>query len=203
MEVKIKSCSDEKYWYKTEIGKTFTLDCDNTNWYVVKIGSGLGSVLKTDAEIVTDEICTHSILQEVLLNQKKDADAIAGNYVPGKEDYSQVFGPGLDHQNVVVNSHQKEKPTKITEGKLYYEIDWSFIQGVAKRMQANKSEKYERWKWKEGVDLEEINQAILRHTLEIMKGHHIDDTNYGHYYALVCNAMIAVYELKKRENKVK
>jgi hypothetical protein len=99
--------------------------------------------------------------------------------------------------------NEAQKPTKQTEGKLFWEMNWDYLQGVAKRMQANKGDKYEKFAWKKGVDVNELNQAILRHTVEIMKGNTIDDTEYGHYEALCCNAMLAVHELKRLKNNAK
>lgn len=94
----------------------------------------------------------------------------------------------------------KEKPTKDSKGKLYYELDWEFVEGLAKRMEMNKQNgKYSRFGWREkGVDIDEMNQAITRHQIEIMKGNVDDDgQKYGHYYALAANSMLIINTLKK------
>jgi len=96
----------------------------------------------------------------------------------------------------------KAKPTKISEGKLFYEIDWEFVEGMAIRMAKNKQNgKYERFGWnRDGVDIPEMNQAITRHLIEIHKGNpHDDDQLYSHYYAIACNCMLIINSLKKQE----
>lgn len=92
------------------------------------------------------------------------------------------------------------KPTKISEGKLFYEIDWEFIEGMAIRMSLNKQNgKYTKFGWRDnGVDINEMNQALIRHLIAILKGELQDDSQlYSHYYALACNSMLIVNQLKK------
>lgn len=99
---------------------------------------------------------------------------------------------------------QAQKPTKQTEGKLFYELDFDFLTEMAKRMQANKSGKYERFGWKAGVPLEEVKQAGLRHYLEVMKGNYKDgDEEYGHIVATALNCMLMLHELKRVKNIAK
>ena len=86
---------------------------------------------------------------------------------------------------------------KESEGKLFYEIDWEFIELMATRMAQNKGDKYPRFNWKIKLDLEELNQALIRHFIEVQKGNYKDnDEPYGHLTALACNAMMMVYQLK-------
>lgn len=87
---------------------------------------------------------------------------------------------------------------KDEKDKLFYEIDWSFIEKMAERMSKNKN-KYPPFNWQNGENIKGINQAITRHFIEIQKGVYSDDQHLGHYIALAVNAMIAVYQL---ENKV-
>lgn len=91
------------------------------------------------------------------------------------------------------------KPTKDSKNKLFYEIDWKFIQLMAERMALNKSNgKYDRFTWmKKGVNVEEMNQALIRHLIEILKGEISDEQTYGHYIALACNSMLIVNSLLK------
>lgn len=85
---------------------------------------------------------------------------------------------------------------KEDNGKLYYELDWSFIEDMAKRMSLNK-EKYPPWNWKKPIEIESIRQAIARHFIEIMKGNYDDEgIDHGHIIALACNAMILKYQLE-------
>lgn len=91
------------------------------------------------------------------------------------------------------------KPTKQSEGKLFYEIDWEFIEGMATRMALNKQNgKYDVFGWRDnGVDISEMNQALVRHLVAILKGELQDDEQqYSHYYALACNSMLIVNSLK-------
>ncbi len=86
---------------------------------------------------------------------------------------------------------------KQSEGKLFYEIDWEFIQGMAERMADNKGDKYPRFNWKSPIDTTELNQALIRHFIEIQKGNFDDDGQHlGHLYALACNAMMIAYQLR-------
>lgn len=87
---------------------------------------------------------------------------------------------------------------KDEKDKLFYEIDWSFIEKMAKRLAMNKN-KYPPYNWQNGENIAGINQAIARHFIEIQKGNYSDDQRLGHYIALAVNSMIAVYQL---ENKV-
>lgn len=94
-----------------------------------------------------------------------------------------------------------EKPTKQTEGKLFYEIDWEFVEGIAERMALNKKNgKYDVFGWRKNlVDTDEMNQALVRHLIEILKGSYSDEQKYGHYYALAANAMLIINSLKQAE----
>lgn len=226
-------------WYNRFTGQDFELITEDENNYYVKTGDKIGSVEKVDGEVIDEEcftekviekyqnlvqqspsceqeISTHPLLQDLLIEQKQKADS-----------YTQVFGPGLGNQNVVgskimdVGPHDrigtfcekcgmpfcicktefpKEKPTKQTEGKLFYELDFDFLTEMAKRMQANKSGKYERFGWKAGVPLEEVKQAGLRHYLEVMKGNYKDDgEEYGHIVATAINCMLMLHELKRQK----
>lgn len=95
------------------------------------------------------------------------------------------------------------KPTKITEGKQFYELNWDFLTGIAERMSIGKKDgKYKRFKWKEGIDVEECKQAGFRHLLEVLKGNYEDDgQKYGHIFGVVANMMFIEHELKRKETK--
>lgn len=87
---------------------------------------------------------------------------------------------------------------KDTKGKLNYELDFEFIKGMAERMAMNKDE-YELYNWQKPMDVEKIDNAITRHLMEIRTGNLDEDgQELGHYYALACNAMFAVYQLKNQ-----
>ena len=86
---------------------------------------------------------------------------------------------------------------KEEEEKLFYELDWEFVEGVAKRMSLNKS-KYPPFNWMKGIDENKLKQALVRHMVEIMKGNDSDEQEDGHLYALACNAMMIVYQNKMK-----
>lgn len=87
---------------------------------------------------------------------------------------------------------------KESNNKLTYDIDFDFIQRMAERMQRNK-DKYPVGNWKKSIDIEELKQALFRHTIEIMQGNYNDEQHYGHLLAVACNAFMITYQLK--ENK--
>jgi len=84
---------------------------------------------------------------------------------------------------------------KEEDSKLFYEIDWRFVEDMAKRMSLNKG-KYPIFNWKKPMDIEKLNQAITRHFIEIQKGNLSDEQSFGHYIALACNSMMIVHQLK-------
>lgn len=88
-----------------------------------------------------------------------------------------------------------EAGIKEKTAKLFYEIDWAFIEQMAQRMQVNKH-KYRPFNWHKPIDKEELKQAITRHFIAIMKGDLEDDGRpFGHLEALACNAMMLNYQL--------
>ena len=85
---------------------------------------------------------------------------------------------------------------KEENGKLNYELDWEFIEQLAKRMSKNKS-KYKPYNWKEPIDVEKLKQSLIRHIIEVMKGNYEDDGDeFGHILAISLNAMMINYQLK-------
>lgn len=86
---------------------------------------------------------------------------------------------------------------KESNNKLFYELDWEFIEMMAKRMAENKGDKYPRFNWKNPIVFEELNQALIRHFIEVQKNNYRDgDEEFGHLTALACNAMMMIYQLK-------
>ena len=75
--------------------------------------------------------------------------------------------------------------------------DFEFIQRMAGRMHRNKG-KYPVGNWKKKIDVEELKQALFRHTMEIMQGNYDDEQYYGHLVAVACNAFMITYQLKER-----
>lgn len=90
---------------------------------------------------------------------------------------------------------------KETEGKLFYELDWTFITQMAERMASNKKDsKYSLWNWKNPMTpkgIEDLKQATLRHLLEVLEGRYEDDgREFGHLEAISDNMMMINYQLK-------
>lgn len=88
---------------------------------------------------------------------------------------------------------------KQTEGKLAYELEWEFIEDMAKRMQKNKG-KYAPYSWRNPIEIGKLKDALMRHTIEIMKGNYEDDGDVlGHLEAVAVNSMIISYQLKNNQ----
>lgn len=88
------------------------------------------------------------------------------------------------------------KGVKESDGKLFHELDFSFIKQMSERMSSNKG-KYPPFNWKEPIDVESLTQAIFRHVLEVMEGNFEDDgREFGHLESIACNAMMLNYQLK-------
>ena len=66
---------------------------------------------------------------------------------------------------------------------------------MAKRMEQNKG-KYPPYNRKRPMDIESLKQALLRHTIEVMKGSYDDNDELDHISAIACNAMFIEYQLK-------
>lgn len=85
---------------------------------------------------------------------------------------------------------------KESDNKLSYELDRYFIEAMAKRMDQNKG-KYPPYNRKKPMDIESLKQALLRHTIEVMKGNYNDNEELDHISAIACNAMFIYYQLKQ------
>lgn len=89
---------------------------------------------------------------------------------------------------------------KEEDNKLFFELDWEFIEGMAARMALNKG-KYPPFNWMKDIDPDKLKQANMRHNIALMKGIDDDDQEFGHWYALACNAMMALHIIKKRKKE--
>jgi len=83
---------------------------------------------------------------------------------------------------------------KESDNKLSYELDWNFIEAMAKRMEQNK-DKYPPYNRQKPMDIESLKQALLRHTIEVMKGNYTDIEDYDHLQSLSLNAIFIYYQL--------
>jgi hypothetical protein len=81
-------------------------------------------------------------------------------------------------------------------GKLAYELDWEFVEEMARRMSVGKG-KYEPYNWQNPIDVEKLKQALCRHFIEVMKGNYEDEgQQYGHIVAVSVNCMLIMYQMK-------
>ena len=102
-----------------------------------------------------------------------------------------------------LRSVDKSEGLKETEGKLEYELDFTFVTAMAERMATNKG-KYPPFNWKKKMDTSKLKQSLLRHVLSIMEDIYKDDNReYGHIEAAACNLMMILYQLKNHENSIK
>ena len=97
----------------------------------------------------------------------------------------------INNEDDILKNILSNKGVKETENKTdYQEIDWNFIEGIAKRMNLNK-EKYEPFNYHKPMDVNLLKQSLLRHTIEILKGEHNDaGQEYGHIFATALNSMM-------------
>ena len=104
------------------------------------------------------------------------ADDDGGNYLYIHENTYELTKDlknieGYKTLNSVDFSHEIHRPIKESYGKLFYEIDWRFIQQIAERLAESKG-KYPLYNWKKPMDqdsLEQIKQAVVRHFIEFVE----------------------------------
>lgn len=128
---------------------------------------------------------------------------------PDWYDWQSSASTQLDVQGTVGSDsmigelNAEDQGIKDNNGKLFYELDFRFIQAMAQRMADNKKDKYPRWNWKKSIDIEELKQATFRHMIEVMEGNYDDEgKEYDHLVALSCNAMMLRYRLKAEKESV-
>ncbi len=100
-----------------------------------------------------------------------------------------------DWYDIASEERDKKHWKKESGNKLSYELDWDFIEAMAKRMDQNKG-KYPPYNRQKPMDIESLKQALLRHTIEVMKGNYTDIEDYDHLQAISLNAMFIYYQLK-------
>lgn len=82
--------------------------------------------------------------------------------------------------------------------KLSYELHRPFITAIAKRMSQNKG-KYPPYNRQKPMDIEELKQALFRHTIEVMNWNYTDIEDYDHLQAIALNAMFIYYQLSNHD----
>jgi len=91
------------------------------------------------------------------------------------------------------------KGEKESNWKLSYELHRPFITAMAKRMSQNKW-KYPPYNRQKPMDIEELKQALFRHTIEVMNWNYTDIEDNDHLQSLSLNAMFIYYQLKNNEH---
>jgi hypothetical protein len=105
--------------------------------------------------------------------------------------------PIANRRSAVIS--QESIPTKSdghkeSNDKQEFELDWGFIESMAKRMTKNKT-KYGKDNWKKPMDTEQLKQALFRHVLQVMKGNYHDEDKLDHLDAIALNCMFIRYQL--------
>ncbi len=94
---------------------------------------------------------------------------------------------------------------KESEGKIsYQEINWDFVTAMAQRLNVNKT-KYPVGNWKKEINLQEIEDALVRHVIKLVNPNpndtnDTDDTDdpensLDHLAAIGVNCQILYYHL--------
>jgi len=73
--------------------------------------------------------------------------------------------------------------------KMSVELDWEFIEAMAKRMDSNKDQ-YPRGNWKEPIDVELLEDALMRHWFAYKRG----EKSENHLVAIALNAMMIDFQ---------
>lgn len=135
-------------------------------------------------------------LQKISKEYEKGIEELRNH--PSQNDFFYLLG-----DQYIFNAQEDTSVTKgkkESEGKLFYELDWDFIEALAKRMAENKHGKYAVFNWKKQIDKEGLKQAAMRHMIEVMKDNYKDDNNpYGHLLSVALNMMMLIYQLKNYE----
>lgn len=88
----------------------------------------------------------------------------------------------------------KQKWQKESTWKLSYELHRPFITAMAKRISQNKW-KYPPYNRQKPMNVEELKQALFRHTIEVMNWNYTDNDELDHLSAIACNAQFIYYQL--------
>ena len=84
---------------------------------------------------------------------------------------------------------------KESEGKLLYELDRRFIEGMAQCMQKNKH-KYPPYNRQKPMDIQKLKDALTRHLVDVQCWIYADGgVNIWHLYSIACNAMMIAYQI--------
>ena len=168
MKIKVKhSGFSDHCWYNKFVGQEFEYITEDEDNYWVKTGDKMGSIEKVDCEIIKEEISTHPILQEVLIQQKTEVIK------------SREFPTGAKRDSNV----GKPRPDL---------IHWTFLEALGKRL-ALGAEKYGENNYQKGIPNEVAKESLMRHIVAIMA----DRTDEDHLSAAAANIMFLIYNRDK------
>lgn len=93
---------------------------------------------------------------------------------------------------------------KDSMGKVSYrEINWDFVTAMAKRLNSNKIQfggKYEPNNWKKDIDLNLIEDALVRHMIAFINGTDSEESPIDHLVAIAVNCQIFHYHLTNNKH---
>lgn len=142
-------------------------------------------------------VCITDTYKDFTKGKEYEIFNIDSNHISVLNDYKVSINFLSLHNNFKLKE-EKETAYKETKGKLFYELDFEFITKIAERMASNKG-KYKPYNWQKLDNVEELKQALFRHTLEVMKGNLEDDgRDFGHLEAIACDVMMIYYQLKNK-----
>ena len=114
---------------------------------------------------------------------------------PYKSTTTRVNGDSTRVYNEIKESSHLIEGLKESDGKVVYDLSWEFIEAMAKRMGANTG-KYPKDNWKLPINIDSLKQALMRHTIEVLKGNYVDEgVEFQHVVAIAVNAMMINYQL--------
>ncbi len=99
-----------------------------------------------------------------------------------------------DWYDIASEERDKKHWKKESNWKLSYELHRPFITAMAKRMSQNKW-KYPPYNRQKPMNVEELKQALFRHTIEVMNWNYTDNDELDHLSAIACNAQFIYYQL--------
>lgn len=94
----------------------------------------------------------------------------------------------------------QEVGKKETTNKTKYELDFDFIEAMAKRIESET--KYPPYNWQLPINTQDLADALFRHAVEVKKGNFDDDGELGHLMAVANNAMFLYYQKKHHSNEL-
>lgn len=134
--IKIKhSGFSDHCWYNKFCGQSFEFITEDEDNYWVKIGDKMGSIEKVDGEIIEEEINTHPVLQDLLQQQKNEAqkptELIKGalRYDTGKPRHDLIPAFSINELGKIYEMGAK----KYADNNWRKGMKWSRVLGSLKR----------------------------------------------------------------------